>query len=190
MTPSAAQLHDHIDRCVRSVMTAAMRADPRAIDAVVGALEGGRLDPHSREFVREARRLVLACGVGLTALLKVHRPGVDSHGHEICRGCGTSGCRTLRSIADVLAAYAVRPVTVDRAEAWRRADAELGRTHPVALVIDEFEEGFIARPVPHAQGSPDPLLVIDRHTGALTRWPALHRDSLIAHYRNYVKGGM
>ena len=164
-------------------MTTAMRADPHAIDSFIGEAVQGRLDSYSCGLVREARRLVLACGAGLDAVLTVHRPGCDPHGHEICLGCGTPDCRTLRRVSDALAAYAVRPMLVDRAEAWRRADAHLGRG---PLLIEEFEDGFIARPFAHdAEGA---LLVVDRHTGALSRWPRLPSAELIEHYRRYGRG--
>ncbi|MBO2457181.1 hypothetical protein [Actinomadura violacea] len=100
--------HIQVHQRVHSVMTAAMRADARTIDTVLLSLGDGPLAPYSREFVREAQRLVLACTAALTCMLSAHRPGAGPRGDEICRGCGTSDCRTLHGVADVLAAYAVR----------------------------------------------------------------------------------
>lgn len=80
-------------------MTAAIRADVHAIDTNLVELGEARLDPYSREFVREARRLVLACTAALTCVLSAHRPGDDPRGNEICRGCGTPDCRTLQGVA-------------------------------------------------------------------------------------------
>ncbi|GLW62173.1 hypothetical protein Arub01_04170 [Actinomadura rubrobrunea] len=67
--------------------------------------------------------------------------------------------------------------------AWRRADEHLG-SRGVPLVIEEFAEGFVARPVPGGNG----LLVVDRRTGALTRWPDLPTGELAEHYRRYLRG--
>ncbi|MUN36471.1 hypothetical protein [Actinomadura litoris] len=168
-------------------MTIAMRADVHAIDA--GLVEGGRLDLNSRKFVGQARGLVLACGAAMTRVLAAHRPGDDPYGREICLGCGIPDCRTLRGVDHVLAAYSVRPVVVDRAEAWRRADACLrpgGR--PVPLAVEEFSAGFVARPVEIAAGDTY-LLVVDRYTGALSRWPLMPFETLVGEYERYRAGG-
>ncbi|WP_165978380.1 hypothetical protein [Actinomadura darangshiensis] len=125
MTEPASWTHSQVHLRVHAAMTAAMRADVRAIDAAL--VQNAILDPFSREFVRESRRLVLACTAALICVLSAHRPGDDRHGREICRGCGTRDCRGLRGVADVLAAYTVQPGGVDRAEAWRRADAHFTR---------------------------------------------------------------
>ncbi|GAA4147180.1 hypothetical protein [Actinomadura keratinilytica] len=180
MNGGLAAQHGRLQDRVDSVMLIAMRADVRAIHTVAG---DGRADWQTRTFVREARRLTLGCAAGLSAVLDRHRPGTDPYGHEVCRACGTSACSTLKAIADVFAAYAVRPAAVDRAEAWRRADAYLG-SRGVPLVIEEFAEGFVARPVPGGNG----LLVVDRATGALTRWPDLPTAELVERYRHYLRG--
>jgi hypothetical protein len=177
--PSVAQQHARLRRRVDAVMTTAMRSDPHAVDAFLVELGDRLLDDHSRSLVREARRLVLACGAGLNAVLIAHRPGTDPYGHEICLGCGTPDCRTLGRVSEALAAYAVRPLCVDRAEAWRRAEAHFDE-HSGPLLIEEFEHGFIARPVPLTPAGA--VLVVDRHTGALTRWPSLPSDELIEQY--------
>ncbi|MFI0444537.1 hypothetical protein [Actinomadura sp. 6N118] len=175
--------HQHVQQCVHSMMTGALRADPAAIDKLLVGLEKSQLDVCSRDFVREARRLVLASSAALSTILGPHKPGDDPYGRPICHGCGTSECRMLRSVGDVFAAYSVRPMAVDRAEAWRRADAFFGGT---PLRIEEFEEGFVARPCSNETGA---LLMIDRRSGVMSRWPSeLSREQLIPRYRSYVRG--
>jgi hypothetical protein len=165
-------------------MTAAMRADAHAIETVLGRDE--RLDPYSRRFAVDARRLVLACSAALTCVMATHRPGDDPHGREICRGCGTPDCRTLLGVSDVLAAYAVRPTAVDRAEAWRRAEAHFAAgPRPVPLVVEEFPDGFVVRRALDTGGDPSPLLVVDRETAALSRWPSMPFDVLVREYARH-----
>lgn len=94
---------------------------------------------------------------------------------------------TLRQICDALAAYTVRPLSLDRAEVWRRADANVGPSVG-ALTIEETADCFIACPSRPAAGERRSLLLIDRRTGALTRWPDLPTEKLIGHYRRYLRG--
>lgn len=186
MKGRASWAHTRVHQRVHAMMTAAMRADPRTVDTALLAIGDGGLDPCSREFVREARRLVLACTAALTCVLSAHRPGPGPRGDEICRGCGTSWCRTLHGVADVLAAYAVHPVAIDRAEAWRRADAWFNREgDPVPVGIAEFADGFAAWRVTAAPGEAEQVAVIDRRCGALTLWPPLPLDALAREYRAY-----
>jgi hypothetical protein len=181
MTRTLTEVHVQVRQRVHSAMTAAMRADPAALDQGASDLE---IDPYSREFVRRSRGLALACGAALSAVLAVHRPGTDAHGQERCRVCGTPYCHTLRSISVVLTAYAIRPAAIDRAEAWRRADAHFrGGPHPLPLAIEEFGEGFVARPA-----GLDIVLVIDRRSGAVTRWPAMPVPALAEHYGRHRRG--
>ncbi|MFC5747978.1 hypothetical protein [Actinomadura rugatobispora] len=182
MTGAISDLHNQARQRVHSLMTAAMRADPAALDQAASELD---IDPYSREFVREARRLVLACGAALSAVLAVHRPGKDAHDQEVCRGCGTRRCHTLRHISEVFTAYTIRPVTIDRAEAWRRAESCFGPAAP-AVAVEEREDCFIARPVPFTGDAY--LLVVDRRTGALTRWPDMPSAQLVDYYRAYLRG--
>ncbi|WP_285700969.1 hypothetical protein [Actinomadura sp. NBRC 104412] len=115
-----------------------MRADPLLLGQCAEALDA---DPHSRDLAREARGLVLACGAALTAVLAVHRPGKDARGHGACRACGTRHCPTLRGISDALAAYALRPVATDQAEALRRAEADFGPATTALRLRDNGRAG-------------------------------------------------
>ncbi|NDU75078.1 hypothetical protein GWI34_20965 [Actinomadura sp. DSM 109109] len=187
MTEPASWTHDQVHLRVHAAMTAAMRADPHSIDAAL--VQTGGLDPASRQFVAHARRLVLACTAALTCVLGSHRPGEGPHGEPVCRGCGTAECRTLRGLAHVLAAYSVRPAPVDRAEAWRRADGHFRRCgRPVPLIIEDFPDGFVARAADGPADEPAPLLVVDRDTGALSRWPSMPVDVLACEYTRYREG--
>ncbi|MGH3239771.1 MAG: hypothetical protein ACRDNL_05285 [Spirillospora sp.] len=180
MSEPAAWTHHQVHQRVHAAMTTAMRADVHAIDAAL--VQNGMLDPSSREFVGGSRRLVLACTAALMCVLAAHRPGRDSAGSPICGGCGTLDCRTLHGVAHVLAAYTVQQGTVDRAEAWRRADAHFACGGlPVPVIVEEFADGFVTRAV---DGS-DPLLIVDRHTGALSRWPSMPFDVLVREYTDY-----
>ncbi|MEV4251561.1 hypothetical protein AB0J52_00170 [Spirillospora sp. NPDC049652] len=147
-----------------------MRADPQAITAFLPGPP--RLDAHTRDFLRNARSLAMAATIALTTVLEHHRP-TGRH----CLACGASECRTLRRFAGVLAAYSARPVPLDRAEAWRRADACLarGRRAAVPIGIESFEHGFMAWPA-FDIGEGDFVLVVDRRTDAVTRWPRLPLD--------------
>ncbi|MEV4002455.1 hypothetical protein [Actinomadura sp. NPDC049753] len=187
MTEPASWTHDQVHLRVHAAMTAAMRADPHSIDAAL--VQTGGLDPSSRTFVARSRRLVLACTAALTCVLASHRPGENPQGEPVCRGWGTSECRTLRGLAHVLAAYSVRPALVDRAEAWRRADAHFWRGgRPVPLLIEDFADGFVARAADGPGDDEAPLLIIDRHTGALSRWPSMPVDALACEYVRYKEG--
>lgn len=189
MTEPASWTHVRVQRRVHAAMTAAMRADAHAIDAALVQNESGSLDAHSREFVGASRRLVLACTAALTCVLSAHRPSSDQRGRDICHGCGTPGCRTLQGIADVLTAYTVRPSPIDRAEAWRRADTHFARgARSVPVVVEEFPDGFITRAASAPADDPRPILIVDRHTGALSRWPSLPNDTLVREYTRHHAG--
>ncbi len=120
-----------------------------------------------------------------------HRPPVRTRPPwaPVCTACGINHCRTVRAVSDALAAYGLRSNPVDRAEAWRRADAWYARTaaRPVPLSVESFDEGFIARPAQDAQGS---VLIIDRDTGALTQWPPMDTDTLASEYHSYKRTTM
>ncbi|MEU6036041.1 hypothetical protein ABZ801_11590 [Actinomadura sp. NPDC047616] len=185
MTATHHDLHEWVQRRVHACVSTALRADPDAVNTAVTHLIG-RLDPHSRHFLRNARPLVLACATALIAVLEAHRPQTNPSGREVCRACRTSECATLRRVAQMMAVHGARPLAIDRAEAWRRADACLSRDRsPVPIEIREFDHGYVAWPV-HGLDADGPLLVIDRHTGALTRWPRLPLEALALQYRAYL----
>ncbi|TDD74231.1 hypothetical protein E1293_29885 [Actinomadura darangshiensis] len=174
---------------VRSAMTAAMRTDPHALDALAG-WNPPDLDPHSLSFLRTARTLTLATSAALSTVLSIHRYGRDPYDRIVCLACGIDRCRTVRGVSDVLTAYGLQTHPVDRPEAWRLADAWYTKTagHPVLLSVESFVEGFIARPATSPPEAPDNVLIIDRNTGALTLWPSYDTDTLASEYHNYKRG--
>ncbi|MEV5826054.1 hypothetical protein AB0L25_10795 [Spirillospora sp. NPDC052242] len=179
MTQGHAALHAWVRERVHSAAITAMRADPQAIAVFVQDPPG--LDRHTRDFLRDARSLALACTTALVAVLERHRPDGWN-----CLACRSTECRTLRRVAGVLAAHAVRPAAIDRAEAWRRADACLARDHrpTVPLGVQPFEYGFVAWPA-FDMGEGDFVLIVDARTGALTRWPRLPVDVLTREYGDH-----
>lgn len=86
-------------------------------------------------------------------------------------------------------------ITVDGAEAWRRAHLHLPgrRDDPILIHIQEFEDGYQAIPTLAAVPEPPAVptietpttLVVDKTTGAVTRWPLLPLDVLAEQYRRY-----
>ncbi|RAY11785.1 hypothetical protein DPM19_27765 [Actinomadura craniellae] len=187
MKPPAADLHARLHARVCSALLAAMRADVTAIDTVAGLATD--LDPHTAGFLRESRRLVLACAAAVSSVLDVHRPTTAPDAPRVCRECGTGGCRTLNAVLTVLDAYAAGPAGIDRAEAWRRADRFFnGRGGPpLPVAVEDIGDGFAARAFTPSEPT-GPLLVVDRRTGRLTRWPPMPRETLIAHYRHHRTG--
>ncbi|WP_143227429.1 hypothetical protein [Actinomadura mexicana] len=163
-----------------------MRTDTHALDRLVLA-NPDALDSHSASFVRTARTLALATSAALTTVLSAHRYGWGARDRLVCLACGIERCRTVRNISDVLAAYGLAIDPVDRAEAWRRADAWYARTagRPVLLSVESFEEGFIARPAIQPSGN---ILIVDRNAGTLTEWPPLDTGTLVGKYHDYERG--
>jgi hypothetical protein len=137
MADTVTELHEWVETSMRAAMTAAMRADPGAIPAAIEELVARRwLDPHSIAFLDRARALVLGSTAALAMVVEDHRPARSADGTEVCRACGITACRTLRRIADILTAYFGRhPAGIDRAEAWRRADAWLNRDSPQRVLV-------------------------------------------------------
>lgn len=171
-------LHRQTAERVHSAMTAAMRADADRLTAALSSrADLGRFDG---AFVREARNLVLALAAALNTVLRVHRRGDDPYGANMCVACGSADCRTLRAVAEALAAYKVRAAPIDRAEAWRRADhwfaREVGRPG-LPVTVEEFGGGVIAR----VQGRPH-VLVLDRFSGSVTLWPSIATAELVQAY--------
>ncbi|MBC6462092.1 hypothetical protein [Actinomadura sp. HBU206391] len=152
------------------------------------------MDGHTAAFLRRARRLTLAGAAALSAAVGVHRYGPGADGTWRCLNCGTAEpCRTLRRTAEALTAYlGAQPYGIDRAEAWRRAETWLtrGGRPRVAVAVEEFAEGYIARPIPYGpeEHEHERVVVVDRRTGGLTLWPVLPENVLAEQYRRYKLG--
>ncbi|MEV0406644.1 hypothetical protein [Actinoallomurus sp. NPDC050550] len=171
-----------------------MRADNAAICAAIEEVGArGRLDAHTAEFLRQARTSILGACAALNGVLHAHRCVTGPYGVTVCASCGTTDvCRTLQHINDSLLAYRTcRVAEIDRAEAWRQADAWLNRdtAHPLLIAVEEFPDGFVTWPMPQPRTtSAKTLLVVDKRTGRLTRWPPLSKDLLAVQYRNHLQG--
>lgn len=177
-------LRDQVAERVHAAMLTAMRADPAALARAAEDLRA----PGDRTLVYRARNLLLATTAALTTVVHIHRYAPDPRDREMCRACGTPDCRTLRGIAEALRAYGTPAAHIDRAEAWRRADAWFTHTcnGPVLVSVREFDAGFIARGVAANLTVPAGVLIIDRHTGRLTQWPDLPDDTLTKEYTRYL----
>jgi hypothetical protein len=181
-------LHHQTTARITSAMACAMRADQAAIDALLEAAPAD-VDLRTRTFLTEARALALTLTAALTTVLCVHRyspgPGVPA----TCGGCGGRDCRTVRAIAEALTAYGRRSTAVDRAEAWRRADAWY-TSHlktPVLVSVEETPAAYITRPLPTPPGLPRPVLIIDRRSGTVTECPNLPTQTLLGHYLQHPR---
>ncbi|MEV5710279.1 hypothetical protein [Actinoallomurus sp. NPDC052274] len=194
MNRSASDVHARTNAQVIGTMAAAMRADNAAIQAAVDeVILRGRLDAHTAEFLRQARTSVLGVCAALTGVLQTHRCVTDPYGAEVCVSCGTAEvCWTVQHVNDSLLAYSTCRVSeIDRAEAWRRADAWINRdtANPVQVAVEEFPDGFVIWPVSESRPTGEKtLLIVDKRTGRLTRWPPLPKDVLAVQYRNYLHG--
>jgi hypothetical protein len=81
------------------------------------------------------------------------------------------------------------PIAVDRAEAWRRADAHFASgSRSVPLVVEEFWDEFVVRRALDTGDDVSPLLVVGRESGVLARWPSMPFDILAHEYEHYRKG--
>jgi hypothetical protein len=136
-------LRESLSAKVTALFTDAMRADPQEIAV---RLEG--FPTPTAAFLRRSRTTALAGAAALSGVLESHRLTVG----DTCLSCGTTDtCRTLREISLVFGAYlGDRPTCVDRAEAWRRADAWLHQNgyDRHTLRVEEFPQGYLAQPVP------------------------------------------
>ncbi|WP_433177328.1 hypothetical protein [Actinoallomurus sp. CA-150999] len=192
MIRSANDVHARTNAQVDTMMAAAMRADNTTIRAAVEEVTlRGRLDAHTAEFIRQARTSVLGACAALTGVLQTHRCVTGPYGNDICGSCGTAEvCRTLQHVNDSLLAYSTcRVAEIDRAEAWRRADAWINRdtANPLLVAVEEFPDGFVTWPMSQPRPPDDKtLLIVDKRTGRLTRWPPQPKDVLAVQYRNYL----
>jgi hypothetical protein len=162
MSAAAYDMHAGAERSVIAMMGCAMRATSTA--------------DHAENFLRHARTFVLAEGAALTGVLKTHHPSTRTSRPAGCENCGTAeACHTLRQINASFAAYLTDPPPgIDRAEAWRRADAWFNADRPqrTPLVLEESADTYLAWAAPRTPG-PDGcgLLIVDKRTGRLITSP-------------------
>jgi hypothetical protein len=95
-------------------------------------------------------------------------------------------------VADTLAAYLPGPVTIDRAEAWRRVAASVvGGGRGLSIGMEDTPYAYVAWLVeaPYPEGSAESgVLLVDKHSGRMTRWPAFAVEELGERYRRYING--
>jgi hypothetical protein len=177
-----------------TIIAATMRADAGVTDALIA---GAHPDRYSIHFLRRSRQLLLAVSVALSAAVDAHRRVPGPHGSDVCGSCGTTDiCRTVRRVADTLAVYLPGPVLLSRAEAWRRADAGLNASGQDRLVgVADIADGYVAwtasapYPVRDRPALDDEsVVIIDKRSGRITKWPALPLDMLNQEYRRYLEG--
>jgi hypothetical protein len=191
--PTSSQVHDRLEALIREGTAGASRADGNATQLALSDLQnGGLLDEHTVAFLRRARTLVLGLTGALAAVVDAHRATPETGSVTRCRECGSNWhCWTLRHCAE----YQI-PKTgpIGRSEAWHRADLHLnaGKNESALLAVEEFDRGFIARPVhiklPAPPSTPtldEQVLVIDKADGSLTRWPLMHLPTIEAQYALY-----
>ncbi|MDL4813078.1 hypothetical protein [Actinomadura opuntiae] len=195
---SAPDRHARLSQAVDTMANAARRADRRSIGRNLKKV-ANQLDYHSLEFLCRAPDLVLVLCEALTAVLEVHRHPADSHPRRKNEERWNHPCGTIRQLEAVLGeTRAAQTISIDAAEAWRRARRHLSARveEPVFIHIQEFEDGFLALPIQVAIPEPATIptietptaLVIDKATGAVTRWPLLALPLLERQYRRYQCG--
>ncbi|WP_138642023.1 hypothetical protein [Actinomadura geliboluensis] len=151
-------------QAIKNIRTVAERADSHAIErSLTQPSVTSHIDDDTLDFLRRAHDLLLI---------------------------------TTRMLIGMLAPPH-RPPTIDIAEAWRRAHLYLPRRNDglVLLHMRELEEAYQAIPILVAIPEPPPVptletettLVIDKTTGAVTRWPLLPPDVLTRQYHRYKR---
>lgn len=180
-------------RGIESIRTLAERADSNAIDRLLAQPSTIRhLDGHTLDFLRRAQDLLLFTTQALATNIETQSsPGRHGRPRD-----GASNIDTAPSTRGL-------PITpdhaapLDAAEAWRRAHLYLPPHHeePSLIHIQEFDNGYQAIPIQISVSEPlliptiesATTLVIDKTTGAVTRWPLLPLDVLASQYRRYKR---
>ncbi|TDB95675.1 hypothetical protein [Actinomadura sp. 7K534] len=179
-------LHARLARDIEAVRTLAGQVDSNGDDHVLDQLtRTGGLDD-TMAFLRRAHHLLISITETLTLLIGAHDVYEDSSGQPDPRKHAKGRTSTPQDL-----------VTVDAAEAWRRAHLHLTdhRDTSILLHIEEFEDGYRATPIPVSLPEAPRIptletpatLVINKTTGAVTRWPLLPLDVLANQYRRYAR---
>ncbi|NEA29493.1 hypothetical protein [Actinomadura bangladeshensis] len=171
----AANRHTHLLQGIESIRALAERADRNAIDHLLTHPAADHLDDHTLDFLRHAQDLILITTHTLTTTLGAQ---------------ATASSRSRPTTPD-------HTTPLDAAEAWRRAHLYLPTRdeEPILIHVQEFQDGYRAIPILLAVPEPPPVptiesattLVIDKTTGAVTRWPLLPLDVLASQYRCYKR---
>ena len=182
----AADLSARLVRAIEDIKVLAERADGEGINRVLDQLtRTGDLDDDTIAFIRRVHALLTSTVQTLTLVIEANHIRRGSSDHP---GFAHHTAVVAPNLHEV--------ITVDAAEAWRRAHLHLPSRHDAILIhIQEFEEGYQAIPVPAPIAETPRVpsidtpttLVIDKITGAVTRWPLLPLDVLAKQYRRYQR---
>ncbi|NKZ03283.1 hypothetical protein [Actinomadura latina] len=175
-----------------NIRTLAERADRNAIDRLLTQPSvTSHLDDHTLDFLRHAQDLLFITTQTLTTVLQAE----GSSGTHCCQK--DEGLNPEAHPAHGSPLTPNRSVSLDAAEAWRRARQYLPdrQEDPIVLHLQEFEDGYQAIPILVSIPDPPPVptveavttLVIDKTTGLVTRWPLLPLDALAKQYRRYKR---
>lgn len=150
------------------------------------------------ESAAEPSRVLAGAVVALADVLDAYR----SQGAAACSACETAvRCPTVPRVAAALVSHGVcRATPLDRGAAWARADAHFNGASAggVRRLISLTDLGafYVARGV--RAGLPEParvqeldvetVLLIDKTSGEMSRWPLLPDADLVVQYRRYQRG--
>ncbi|MEU8347035.1 hypothetical protein AB0C74_35505 [Spirillospora sp. NPDC048832] len=146
----------------------------------------------------EASRSLAGVVVVLADVVDAHRPT----GTAVCPACETAApCPTMRRVAAALVSHgACQGAPLDRGAAWACADAHFNRSAAGGarrlVLLSDLGAFFVARGGPAVLAEPpqvpvpdgETVLVLDKGSGRMSRWPLLPDADLIVQYRRYLRG--
>ncbi len=146
----------------------------------------------------EASRSLAGAVVVLADVLDAHRPT----GAAACPACETAApCPTMRRVAAALVSHgAWQGAPLERGAAWAFADAHFNRPATGGarrlVLLSDLGAFYVARGVSVVLSEPpqvpmpdgETVLVLDKGSGRMSRWPLLPDADLIVQYRRYLCG--
>lgn len=171
-------------------------------DAALADLARDAADDGAAEPLRPSVRLLHGAMTALADVLDARHPAMTGAGVPRCPACeSVAPCPTVHRVADTFASAGVRgSAPLDRAGAWARADSHFNGSssgRPRVLVsLADLGAFYLARgvrvtlPEPPRVPVPDtePVLLIDKAHGRMSRWPLLPDADLIVQHRRYLRG--
>ncbi|MGW5414605.1 hypothetical protein [Actinomadura geliboluensis] len=162
-----------------------------ARDAALAVLAGD-------DSAAEASRTLAGALVVLADVLGAHRPT----GAAVCPACeAATPCPTMRRIAAALVSHeAWQGARLDRGAVWACADAHFNRSAAGGarrlVLLSDLGAFYVARGVSAVLSEPpqvpmpdgETVLVLDKGSGRMSRWPLLPDADLIVQYRRYLRG--
>lgn len=146
----------------------------------------------------EASRTLAGAVALLADVLDAHRP----RGTAACPTCETAApCPTMRRVAVALVSQGGwQGAPLERGAAWARADAHFNRSAAGGarrlVLLSDLGAFFVARGGPAVLAEPpqvpvpdgETVLVLDKGSGRMSRWPLLPDADLIVQYWRYLRG--